>query len=170
MTVPLDRCPRLYQHQTLDDAITLFSAVPSEAHPVDLPVLLILDGQDNLVGSLSRIDILRGLVPNMLGRSKGNAFAWNTTEYLHLTYLYEDHVLAECGGNRNRQIRFVMRPVHFTLPAETHILEAITVLHKHHSSCIPVSENGAIIGLLRFEELFHAMCNTWCTLPQSPEK
>ncbi|MCI5132379.1 MAG: CBS domain-containing protein [Candidatus Electrothrix sp. EH2] len=167
MVIPLDRCLRLYEDQALNDAIKLFSHPSSEEYPVDLPVLLVLDRQDTLVGSLSRIDILRGLVPNMLGRSRSNSFAWNATEYPHLTYLYEDHVLAECGGNRTRQVRFLMRPVDFTLPADTHILEAIIALHKQHSSCVPVSENGAIIGLLRFEELFHAMCNTWCMLPES---
>ena len=164
--IPLDHCPRLYRHQTLDDAIALFSLPQSAEHPVDLPVLLVLDRQDNLVGSLSRLDILRGLVPNILERSQHNVFAWNTTEYPHLTYLFEDHVLAECGGNRTRQVRFLMRPVDFTLPADTHILEAIAVLHKHHSTCVPVTENRAIIGLLRFEELFHVLCNTWCTLPR----
>lgn len=65
-----------------------------------------------------------------------------------------------------RPVRSLMRPIDFTLPADTHILEAIVILHRHNTSCVPVLENGAVIGLLRFEELFHAMCNTWCTLPQ----
>ncbi|XCN72970.1 MAG: CBS domain-containing protein [Candidatus Electrothrix aestuarii] len=166
MITPLDRCLSVYQHQTLDEAIALFSEFLTEAHPVELPVLLVLDEQDRLVGTLSRLDILRGLVPSMLGRCKCKGLFTSKAEYHHLTYLYEDHALSECGGNRTRQVRSQMRPVDFTLPADTHILEAIVLLHNHHTTCIPVSEDGAVIGLLRFEELFHTMCNTWCTLPQ----
>ena len=166
MITPLERCPRLYQHQTRNDAIALFSLIPSENNPIDLPILLVLDEKNTLVGRLSRTDILCGLVPNMLERSKRHAYFWNRAEYPHLTYLYEDHALAECGGNRNREVRLLMRPIDVALPADTHILEALVVLHNHHAACVPVTESGAVVGLLRFEELFHAVCNTWCILPQ----
>ncbi|WP_339137301.1 MAG: CBS domain-containing protein [Candidatus Electrothrix sp. GW3-4] len=167
MVIPLERCPRLYEHQTLDEAIALFALSPSEENPVDLPLLLVLDTKNSLVGRISRADILRGLVPSLLGMGRGGSkFSWSNTEDPHLTFLYEDHALAECGGNRMRPVRSLMRPIDFTLPADTHILEAIVILHRHNTSCVPVLENGAVIGLLRFEELFHAMCNTWCTLPQ----
>lgn len=167
MVIPLERCPRLYDHQTLDKAISLFANSPCEENPVDLHLLLVLDEKNNLVGRLSRTDILRGLVPSLLGtRRGGSKSSWSNTEDPHLTCLYEDHALAECGSNRTRRIRSLMRPVDFTLPADTHILEAIVVLHRHNASCVPVIDNGAVIGLLRFEELFHAMCNTWCTLQQ----
>ncbi|CAK8712047.1 CBS domain-containing protein [Candidatus Electrothrix laxa] len=167
MVIPLERCPRLYDHQTLNEAIALFALSPSEENPVDLHHLFVLDQQNNLVGRLSRIDILRGLVPSLLGMGRGGSTSsWGNIEDPHLTCLYEDHALAECGGNRTRLIRSLMRPVDFTLSADTHILEAIVVLHRHNTSCVPVIDNGVVIGLLRFEELFHAMCNTWCTLPQ----
>jgi CBS domain-containing protein len=169
MVIPLERCPRLYDYQTLDEAIALFALSPSVENPVDLPLLLVLDQQNNLVGRLSRADILRGLVPTLLGTGRGGSrFSWsNADDDPHLTFLYEDHALAECGGNRMRPIRPLMRPVDFTLSADTHILEAIVVLHRHNTSCVPVIDNGSVIGLLRFEELFHVMCNTWCTLPQN---
>ncbi|RWX48794.1 CBS domain-containing protein [Candidatus Electrothrix marina] len=167
MVIPLERCPRLYDHQTLDEAIALFGQSPSEENPLDLHFLLVLDQRNNLVGRLSRTDILRGLVPSLLGMGRGGSkFSWGNAEDPHLTCLYEDHALAECGGNRARLVRSLMRPVDFTLSADTHILEAIVVLHRHNTSCVPVIDNGAVIGLLRFEELFHAMCNTWCTSPQ----
>lgn len=166
MIIPLERCPQVYEQQSLDDAITLFSSVPSERYPVPLPVLLVLDQEDNLVGRLTRNDILRGLVPSILKRSRGKTFFWQKAEYPHLTYLYEDHVLDECGGNRTRPIRNLMQAVDLTLPVDTHLLEAMVVLHDHHSTCVPVTEDGAVIGLLRYQELFHALCNTWCTLPQ----
>ncbi len=167
MVIPLERCPRLYDYQTLDRAIALFALDPSEENLFDLPLLLVLDKQNNLVGQLSRTDILRGLVPSLLGMGRGgNASSWTNAEDPHLTYLYEDHALAECGGNRTRLVRSLMRPVDFTLPADMHILEAIVVLHRHNASCVPVIKDGVVIGILRFEELFHAMCNTWCTLPQ----
>jgi len=175
MVIPFARCPQLYDDQTLNDAIALFALKPSEANALELPLLLVLDRQNNLVGQLSRIDILRGLVPSLLGmdigrgEEKGLSSSWNHTAHTedpHLTYLYEDHALAECGGNRASLVRSLMRPVDFTLPANMHILEAIVLLHRHNASCVPVIEHGAVIGILRFKELFHAMCNTWCTLPQ----
>ncbi|MCI5126120.1 MAG: CBS domain-containing protein [Candidatus Electrothrix sp. AR5] len=166
MVIPLEQCLRLYDHQTLNEAIALFALSPSEEHPVDLHLLLVLDQRNNLVGRLSRFDILRGLVPSLLDMGRGgNKSSWSNTEDPHLTCLYEDHALAECGGNRTRPVRSLMRPVDVTLSADTHILEAIVVLHRHNTSCVPVIEAGAVIGLLRFEELFHAMCNTSCTLP-----
>ncbi len=167
MIIPLDSCPRLYEDQTLDEAIALFALATSEDNQVLLPVLLVLDKKDNLSGMLSRADILRGLVPNMLEAARPGKFAGQNTEYPNLTYLYEDHALAECGGNRTRQVRFLMHPVDFTLSAETHILEAIVLLHRHNASCVPVTEDEVVVGMLRFDELFHAMCNTWCRLPQA---
>lgn len=71
MVIPLERCPRLYDYQTLDEAIALFALSPSVENPVDLPLLLVLDQQNNLVGRLSRADILRGLVPTLLGTGRG---------------------------------------------------------------------------------------------------
>lgn len=178
MVIPFAHCPQLYDDQTLDHAIALF-ALDSPAvqdvqeinqanFPPYLPLLLVLDRQNNLVGQLSRIDILRGLVPSLLGMGKrGNISpSWTNADDPHLTYLYEDHALAECGGNRASLVRSLMRPIDFTLPANMHILEAIVMLHRHNASCVPVIEHGAVIGILRFKELFHAMCNTWCTLPQ----
>lgn len=168
MVIPFVRCPQLYDDQTLDDAIALFALKPSAASALELPLLLVLDRQNNLVGQLSRIDILRGLVPSLLGMGRGGNISspcWTNADDPHLTYLYEDHALAECGGNRTSPIRSLMRPVDFTLPANMHILEAIVLLHRHNTSCVPVIEHGAVIGILRFKELFHAMCNTWCTLP-----
>ncbi|MCI5128622.1 MAG: CBS domain-containing protein [Candidatus Electrothrix sp. AUS3] len=192
MVIPFGRCPQLYDDQTLDHAIALFALdspdvlqdvqdaqeIDQANFPSYLPLLLVLDRQNNLVGQLSRIDILRGLVPSLLGMGMGigrgkegkeSSPSWTHTAHIedpHLTYLYEDHALAECGGNRASLVRSLMRPIDFTLPANMHILEAIVLLHRHNASCVPVIEHGAVIGILRFKELFHAMCNTWCTLPQ----
>jgi predicted transcriptional regulator len=154
----------LREHQTLDEAIALFTPAHLEEDAVVVPMLLVLDAENNLTGRLSRGDILMGLVPNLLDMDRLDKFAGKETEYPNLTFMYEEGVLAECGGNRNRRIRSLMRPVKFTLSADTHILEAVVALHHHNASCVPVTDDGAVVGILRFDEIFNAMCNTWCRL------
>ena len=168
LIIPLGRCPWLHDQQTLDDAIALFNAscTCAENSPALLPELFVLDAENKLVGRLSRLDILEGLLPNIPNMDRLGCFAGKSTAYPHLTYIFEDHVLAECAGNRTRPICSLMRPVDFTLPADTHILEAILELHRHNASCAPVTEDGTVIGVLRLEELFYSMCNTWCVWHQ----
>ncbi|MCI5223905.1 MAG: CBS domain-containing protein, partial [Candidatus Electrothrix sp. AR4] len=72
--IPLDRCPLLYEGQTLDEAIALFAADTS-----GIPILLVLNRKDDLIGRLSRSDILLGLVPNLLDRDKMDKFLGKET-------------------------------------------------------------------------------------------
>ncbi|MCI5222476.1 MAG: hypothetical protein D3924_07355, partial [Candidatus Electrothrix sp. AR4] len=71
------------------------------------------------------------------------------------------------GEHRNRPLHSLVHPVDLTLAATTHILEALVALHHHHESCVPVTDDGAVVGVLRFDEIFNAMCNTWCRLNQA---
>jgi predicted transcriptional regulator len=105
------------------------------------------------------------LAPGLLENTRVDKFEGQKENYLDLAYLYEKSTFTECGKNRDKPIKPLMRTIDFSLPADTHILKALVLMSSRNDFNIPVTDNGTIVGVLRLEEIFMAMCNTYCPLP-----
>ncbi len=166
LIIPLDRYPHLNENQTMQDAIQTFMSFRDEQHDrLHYSMLLVVNDQNQLVSKLSMLDILHGLAPSLLKATTANTFAGKTDEYPNLSLLYEDSTFATCGENRNKPIKPLLQPVEFSLSADTHILKALIMMSHRNDFNVPVTDNGNIIGVLRLEEIFNAMCTSYCAIP-----
>ena len=167
LIIPLDRYPHLNENQTLQEAIQiLLSFHAGQDERLRYSMVLVINDQNQLVGKLSMIDIIHGLVPLLEKASTVDKFEGAKGEYENLTFLYEEATFEKCGLNQNKPIKPLLRAVDFYLAADTHILKALVMMTRRNDFNVPVTENGSIIGVLRLEEIFQAMCNTYCPLPQ----
>lgn len=165
LIIPLDRYPHLNENQTLQEAIQTFLSFRDEQRNSPLyTMLLVVNDQNQLVSKLSMLDILHGLAPALLKARKAEKFEGKEEEYPNLAFLYEDSIFATCGENQNKPIKPLLQPIDFSLPADTHILKALIMMSHRNNFSVPVTDNGDIIGVLRLEEVFNAMCNTYCAI------
>ena len=165
LIIPFDRYPHLNEDQTLQEAIeTLMSFRAGPEERLLYAMLLVVNKQNQLVGKLSLIDIIHGLVPRLREASKVNKFEGKGEVYPNLTFLYEESTFAKCGENQNKPIKPLLHAIDFSLPADTHILKALVMMSHRNDFNVPVTDNGDIIGVLRLEEVFKAMCTTYCPI------
>jgi CBS domain-containing protein len=165
IVIPLDRYPHLSENQSLQEAIETFRTFRAEqqSHPC-YAGLLVVNDQNQLVGKLSLIDIMHGLAPRLVDASKVDKFEGKDTEYPNLAFLYEDSTVAECGKNQQKPVKPLLQAIDFSLPADTHILKALVMMTHRNDFNVPVIDDGNIIGILRLEEIFNAMCTTYCDI------
>jgi len=163
--IPLDRYPHLSENQTLQEAIQAFMSFRAgQDDRLRYAGLLVVNDKNQLVGKLSLLDIMHGLVPHLVDATKVGKFEGKEAEYPNLAFLYEESTFAECGKNQQKSIKPLLQAIEFSLPADTHILKALVMMSHRNDFNVPVTENGAIIGILRLEEIFNAMCTTYCAV------
>ena len=165
LVIPLDRYTQLKENQTMQEAIEAFNSLRNDVENRHLcRKLLVVNDQNQLVGKLSMVDILHGLAPKLLEAAKIDKFEGQKGEFPNLAFLYEDSTFATCGENQFNPIKPLVNPIDFTLPADTHILKALVMMFNRNDFNVPVTDDGEIIGILSLEEVFNAMCNTYCAI------
>lgn len=163
--IPLDRYPHLNENRTIQEAVEVLMAFRArEQRPPLYTVLLIVNDKNQLVGKLSLIDILHGLVPRLVDTTKADKFEGKDAEYPNLAFLYEEKTFANCGKNQQKPVKPLLQDIDFSISADTHILNALVMMSHRNDFYVPVTENGNIIGILRLEEIFNAICNTYCAI------
>jgi len=163
LVIPLDCYPHLNENQTVKEAIQLFMSFRAgQKGHLRYAGLLVVNDQNQLIGKLSLIDIMHGLMPHLVDAIKVEKFEGKDAEYPNLAFLYEEPTFAECGKNQQKSVKPLLQPVEFSLPADTHILKALVMMSHRNDFNVPVTDNGNIIGILRLEEIFNAMCTTYC--------
>lgn len=166
LIIPIERYPHLNDMQTLQDAIQSFTSFRAgQKEHLHYSMLFVVNDLNQLVGKLFLMDIMHGLAPGLLRNPKIDVFEGQGGDHQDLVYFYETSTFSECGKNRDKPIKPLVHDIDFSLPAETHILKALVMMSDRNDFDVPVSDNGTIIGVLRLEEIFMAMCSTYCPLP-----
>lgn len=163
--VPLDHYPHLNENQTLQEAIRAFRTFRAgQQGRLCYAGILVVNDQNQLVGKLSLIDIMHGLIPHLEDATKAGKFEGKDAEYPNLSFLYEETTFADCMKNQHKLVKPLLHAIDFSLPADTHMLKALLMMSHRNDFNVPVTENGTIIGILRLEEIFNAMCTTFCDI------
>lgn len=155
--------PSIRNWGTIRQAIQIMSAslprVEKNLHPIGL---LVLDDQDNLLGTLSLKDIVKGLEPNfMRPLTKADVYQGDEQE-LSLIWdaLFEEN-----------SFDFAEKPVHeYLVPAQFHVepddpvTKAAYVMTYYDLAFLPVLAGGKkFVGIVRLTDIFdtlsHAILN-----------
>jgi len=153
------------ENQTLLEAIqTLKSFRREEQGNLCAAVLLVLNDKNNLVGKLSLVEIMHGLIPCLVDVSTGGKFEGKGDDFPNLAFLYEDSTFTTCGKNQLKPIKSLLKPIEFSLPADTNILKALVMMSHQNDFNVPVTDEDNIVGMLCLEKIFNSICTTYCAI------
>ena len=116
---------------SMDDRLGVIKAIFEQAH---FRHLLVLE-DDVLVGVISDRDLLRALSP----------------------YLDTDAEMNRDTETLNRRAHQIMSREPITISPERSLQEAASIMLEQHVSCLPVLENGALVGIVSWKDLLRVM-------------
>lgn len=160
IVVPLANYPQLNENETLQEAISVFKNFFDGKVRQRYAGLLVVNDKNQLVGKLSLVNIIHGLVPRLGDADDIDEFEGKDAEFPNLAFLYEETTYKECEKNQQKGIKSLVQPIEFSLPADTHILKAMVMMSHRNDFTVPITENGTILGILGIEEIFNTMCST----------
>lgn len=116
---------------SMDDRLGVIKAIFEQAH---FRHLLVLE-DDVLVGVISNRDLLRALSP----------------------YLDTDAEMNRDTETLNRRAHQIMSRQPITISPDSSLPEAAAIMLEQHVSCLPVLENGALVGIVSWKDLLRVM-------------
>ena len=129
LIIPLARYPHLNENKLLKDAIKVYESFQIENYSnLIFSFLLVVNDQNQVVGKLSLVDVMRGLAPRLLQETKVDQYEGKGAEFPNLAFLYEESTYAECGENQNKTLGSLIRTIDFHIPADTHLLKALLMM------------------------------------------
>ncbi len=159
--IPLDRYPHINENQTLHDAVNeLKSFTAGVNNRLLYDVLLVVNDQNQLVGRVTLADIMKALFPALYEAVKVKKFEGKGTEFPNLAILLEDIVIKECSMKAIKPVKEFMSDAESFIQADTQILKTLIIMLNTGYNNLPVIDGDAIIGVIRLEEVFLAMCGT----------
>lgn len=116
---------------SMDDRLGVIKEIFEQAH---FRHLLVLE-EEVLVGVISDRDLLRALSP----------------------YLDTDAEMNRDTETLNRRAHQIMSRQPITISPESSLQEASAIMLEQHVSCLPVLENGTLVGIVSWKDLLRVM-------------
>ena len=116
---------------SMDDRLNVIKAIFEQAH---FRHLLVVE-EEVLVGVISDRDLLRALSP----------------------YLDTDAEMNRDTETLNRRAHQIMSRQPITISPESSLQAASAIMLEQHVSCLPVLENGALVGIVSWKDLLRVM-------------
>ena len=116
---------------SMDDRLGVIKEIFGQAH---FRHLLVLE-EEVLVGVISDRDLLRALSP----------------------YLDTDAEMNRDTETLNRRAHQIMSRQPITISPESSLQAASAIMLEQHVSCLPVLENGALVGIVSWKDLLRVM-------------
>ena len=116
---------------SMDDRLNVIKAIFAQAH---FRHLLVVE-EEVLVGVISDRDLLRAISP----------------------YLDTDAEMNRDTETLNRRAHQIMSRQPITISPERSLQEAASIMLEQHVSCLPVLENGALVGIVSWKDLLRVM-------------
>ena len=156
--IPVDRYPHVHEAETIHDAVQVIQSYTcGENDRLRYSELLVLNDKNQLAGRLTLQDILKGLDKRLVEVSKVKEFEGKGAEYPNLAILWEESFFIECSNKADRLIRDFMSPT-TTIKAGDPLVKALSVILNGNDVIMPVVEEERVIGVIRLEEIFKAIC------------
>ncbi len=154
--VSIDEYPHIKDTETLSDAVqTLLSFTCGEKNGLRYGGMLVVNEKNELVGRLNLQAILQAFdkrlvdVPGHEGKDG---------EYPNLAILWEDSFFHKCSEKKDTPVSDFMTKTKNLVKGEDSLLKALSIMLHSDEVVLPVRENGAIVGVIRLEEIFTAIC------------
>jgi len=162
LAIPIDAYPHLHKDQTLQEAIGIVRSFTCE-EPLQFSELLILNDKERLIGRVTVREMLQGLEPSLLKKKKKWQFEGLQADYPNLAILWEESFFEKCHERAGRPIKEFLSPIKTTVKATDPLLKILYIMMHKNESNLPVVKKKKIVGVVRSNEVFAAICN-YCHL------
>ncbi len=137
---------------SLKEAIIVMREALSNATSCFRPiVMLVFDEKYNLVGTLTHVDILRGLEPTYL--KPVQKVEGHKEPELSLAVI-DDLLFRDCKRMAEKPVSSAMSPVKHFVTSDDPITKAAYIMLHENQIILPVLENRRLIGVVRLIEIF----------------
>ena len=159
--IPIEKYPSVSLNDTLFKAMEVIEqSVLEVGDTKSLPrVILVFGEENNLVGLVTRRNILRGLEPKYLVKrslqSRKNLF--DVKEDPKLSELQNKRIIRGVFERAERPVSDVMTSIESTVDYDDHIFKAVYEMNQFQVSQLPVMHNDKVVGIVRTVEIFNAI-------------
>jgi len=158
--IPIERYPHLNENKTLKEAVAELKAYTAGVmNRLRYDVLLVVNDKNQLVGKVSLVDIMKALFPSLFETMKVEKFEGKGSSFPNLAILLEDTATKECSLRAGKPVKDFMSHDDFFLQADTQILKTLSIMLSSGNNNIPVIDDKKVIGVIRLEEIFLALCS-----------
>ena len=167
LMVPLSEYPKVKTDTSLLGAVRVLHEArknsPSERQPFQ--AILIVDKNDNVIGKIGQLAILKALEPEChVAENLGTlAKAGISSQYLDQAMehyrILQQGLLDLCTSSGNTKVSNVMHPVTEHIDEETSVCEAIHKIVVWQTQSILVTKDSVPIGLIRLVDICDEIIN-----------
>ncbi|MBW1870576.1 MAG: CBS domain-containing protein [Deltaproteobacteria bacterium] len=153
--------PKVNPEQTLKEAIHIMKDSRLViAGETSLPrVLLAIDDQGRLRGSVRRRDIMRGLEPKFLVTQPLNyrKKLFDVSVDPNLSEMSHEKLVEGIKKQAEMKVKKVMRPLNIYVDFDDHIIKGIYECVGYGITLLPVLKDKQVVGIVRSVELFREL-------------
>ena len=163
LIIPLEQFPHVQSEAPVHEAVgLLFSHVNGNGR-LQYDELLVISADNQYVGRLTVRGILTCYFPALFATGDKQIFAGKKEKFSDLAILMEDSFQGECKRQGALPVRDFMAPPLKSIKAGMHPLHAAEIMMNENETCLPVVEDGILIGLVRLIDIFHTLAGS-CSL------
>lgn len=163
LIIPLEQFPHVQSEAPVHEAVgLLFSHVNGNGR-LQYDELLVISADNQYVGRLTVRGILTCYFPTLFATGDKQIFAGKKEKFSDLAILMEDSFQGECKRQGALPVRDFMAPPLKSIKAGMHPLHAAEIMMTENETCLPVVEDGILIGLVRLIDIFHTLAGS-CSL------
>jgi len=156
--IPIAKYPSLKETQTLSEAVQVILSYTCGNDRLMFSEILVLNDQNQLVGHLNLQSILKALDKRLADIPEVKGHEGKGAQFPNLSILWEESFFHTCPLKRDIPIRDVMRSTSRYAKSGDSLIKALAIILEDDEDILPVVENNSIIGVIRLEEIFKAIC------------
>ena len=163
LIIPLEQFPHLSNEASVHEAVGLLFSHVNGSGRLQYDELLVISADNQYVGRLTVRGILTCYFPALFATGDKQIFAGKKEKFSDLAILMEDSFQGECKRQGGLPVRDFMAPPLKSIKASLHPLHAAEIMMTENETCLPVVEDGILIGLVRLIDFFHTLAGS-CSL------
>ena len=163
LIIPLEQFPHLSNEASVHEAVGLLFSHVNGSGRLQYDELLVISADNQYVGRLTVRGILTCYFPTLFAGDQQPIFAGKQAKFTDLAILLEDSFQTECKRQGSLPVGDFMAPPHKAIKAGLHPLHAAEIMMAENETCLPVSEDDGLIGVVRLIDLFRTLASS-CSL------
>ena len=163
LMIPLEQFPHLSNEAPVHEAVGLLYSHVNGHGRLQYDELLVISPDNRYVGRLTIRSILTCYFPTLFATGGKQIFAGKKEKFSDLAILMEDSFQTECKRQGALPVADYMAPPLKSVKAGMHPLHAAEILMTENETCLPVVEEGILIGVVRLIDIFRALASS-CSL------
>jgi CBS domain-containing protein len=163
LIIPLEQFPHVQSEAPVHEAVGLLFSHVNGSGRLQYDELLVINADNQYVGRLTVRGILTCYFPTLFATGDKQIFAGKKEKFTDLAILMEDSFQGECKRQGGLPVRDYMAPPLKSIKAGLHPLHAAEIMMTENETCLPVVEDGILIGLVRLSDIFHTLAGS-CSL------